>query len=230
MNYTPHYNLRKPELAEQFDLADWNYNTDAIDSQMFQNKTDINTIITALTTKDVSSANTLYSKMMKLIYPVGSLYWSSNSTNPAELFGGTWTPIKDKFVWAKGDNDTVNATGGEKTHTLTTAEMPSHTHTFTGSAVNTGAMSRNSTGSSKPIARTVDAEITNSGNMTWTSNYGSWSKDGTAQQLMQGGTLSIDVSHTHSVTAAGTNSNTGSGTAHNNMPPYIVKYCWERTA
>jgi hypothetical protein len=68
MNYTNHYNLNKPELAEQFNLDDWNDNSDAIDTQMFQNETNINTIVSALTTKDVSSADTLYSKLMKLVY------------------------------------------------------------------------------------------------------------------------------------------------------------------
>jgi microcystin-dependent protein len=35
-----------------------------------------------------------------------------------------------------------------------------------------------------------------------------------------------------STAAAGTEAtgSTGGGAAHNNMPPYIVKYCWERTA
>lgn len=64
------------------------------------------------------------------LYPVGSIYMSVKSTNPAELFGfGTWEE------WGKGkvpvgvdtsDNDfkTVEKTGGEKTHQLTANEMP----------------------------------------------------------------------------------------------------------
>lgn len=70
-----------------------------------------------------------------LMYPVGSIYWTGKAPDdggdPNELFGGTWVQIKGKFVWAKGDGDTLNATGGEKTHTLTTSEIPSHTHSFT---------------------------------------------------------------------------------------------------
>ena len=65
------------------------------------------------------------------VYPIGSLYWSSKPTNPGELFGGTWKQIKDCFVWAKGDSDAINATGGSKTVTLTEANMPSHSHSFT---------------------------------------------------------------------------------------------------
>ena len=71
------------------------------------------------------------SDLLNLIYPVGSLYWSSKSTDPRELFGGTWTRIKDCFVWAKGDSDTVNATGGSKTVTLETSNIPLHSHNFT---------------------------------------------------------------------------------------------------
>lgn len=62
-------------------------------------------------------------------HPVGSLYWSSKNTNPSQLFGGTWTQIKDKFILAAGDTYTNGATGGAATVTLTINQIPSHTHT-----------------------------------------------------------------------------------------------------
>lgn len=51
-----------------------------------------------------------------LAYPVGSYYWSSVSTSPATLFGGTWEQVKDKFILAAGDTYTAGATGGSATH------------------------------------------------------------------------------------------------------------------
>ena len=68
------------------------------------------------------------SDVLDLVYPVGSLYMSVNSTSPATLFGGTWIQIKDKFLLSAGDNYTAGNTGGEATHTLTTDEIPSHSH------------------------------------------------------------------------------------------------------
>ena len=68
------------------------------------------------------------------IYPVGSIYMSVTNTNPATLFGGTWAQIEDTFLLAAGTNHLAGTTGGEETHTLTTGEMPTHNHTFTGEA------------------------------------------------------------------------------------------------
>lgn len=62
------------------------------------------------------------------VYPVGSIYMSVNSTSPASLFGGTWVQLKDRFLLGAGDTYSNGATDGESTHTLTTNEMPSHTH------------------------------------------------------------------------------------------------------
>lgn len=35
-------------------------------------------------------------------YPVGSIYMSVNSTNPGELFGGTWEQIQGRFLLEQG--------------------------------------------------------------------------------------------------------------------------------
>ena len=63
----------------------------------------------------------------RILHPVGSIYISVNDTNPATLFGGTWERIQDRFLLAAGQTYTAGATGGEASHTLTNAEMPSHT-------------------------------------------------------------------------------------------------------
>lgn len=75
------------------------------------------------------------------IYPVGSIYMSVNNVSPQSFIGGTWV------AWGAGrvpvgvdPNDTsfntVEKKGGEKAHTLTVDEMPSHNHGayYTGSS------------------------------------------------------------------------------------------------
>ena len=67
-------------------------------------------------------------EIINLIYPVGSIYTSVNSTSPATLFGGTWAQITGRFLLACDSTYTAGSTGGETAHTLTTSEMPSHRH------------------------------------------------------------------------------------------------------
>ena len=61
------------------------------------------------------------------LYPVGSIYMTTEGISPAEKFGGAWEQIKDRFLLGSG-TATLGATGGEATHTLTINEMPSHNH------------------------------------------------------------------------------------------------------
>ncbi len=69
-------------------------------------------------------------ELLLLAYPIGSYYWSANSTNPQNLFGGVWQQIKDVFMLAAGDNYSAGSVGGEASHKLTTSEMPRHAHGF----------------------------------------------------------------------------------------------------
>ena len=75
-----------------------------------------------------SEAQAAVQNLLNLVYPVGSIYMSVNSTSPATLFGGTWTRIQDRFLLAAGSSYAAGATGGEATHKLTVSEIPSHNH------------------------------------------------------------------------------------------------------
>lgn len=91
---------------------------------------------------NVSVARTnldVYSKseILDVIYPVGAIYMSVNSTSPQTLFGGSWEQIQDRFLLAAGSTYSAGSTGGAATHyhttadhTLTINEIPSHSHTF----------------------------------------------------------------------------------------------------
>jgi len=66
------------------------------------------------------------------VYPVGSIYMSVSSADPATLFGGVWERLEDRFLLGAGTVCAAGATGGEREHTLSVDEMPSHTHRLYG--------------------------------------------------------------------------------------------------
>ncbi len=69
-----------------------------------------------------------------LLFPVGSIYTSISATNPGTSLGfGTWVSFGSGRVLVGLDSgqtefDTVEETGGEKTHVLSVAELVSHAH------------------------------------------------------------------------------------------------------
>lgn len=77
------------------------------------------------------------SQALQAMMPVGFVVTLGVSTNPATLYGfGTWAAIAGRVVVGidsgQTEFDTLNETGGAKTHTLTTDEMPAHTHSHSG--------------------------------------------------------------------------------------------------
>lgn len=145
----------------------------------------------------------LKTALVDLIYPVGAIYMSVDSTSPGTLFGGTWTQIKDTFLLSAGDTYTAGTTGGEATHTLTTSELPSHRHpTYNGDGWANFEIHRDGTG-----ARTQVTTSSSSGKYTFTV------------------TTSTDIQWPNNVSGYA-----GGGGAHNNMPPYLAVYVWERVS
>ena len=177
-----------------------------------------------LETDDPSSYPSITTMLLDLTYPVGSIYWSKNATNPSYLFGGTWVQIKDKFILAAGDSYKINTSGGAATHTLTASQIPSHTHGVGTLKVDGYFEVRHSAGGGTVAAGT-------NGAITCENNNGTKVWNSASQLVTQSGTLDIVKLNAQSGQGfSGSTAATGSGTAHNNMPPYVTAYCWERTA
>lgn len=150
------------------------------------------------------------SDLLSKIYPVGSIYMSMSATNPHDLFGvGTWKRISQGRMLLGADDSTykAGATGGEATHTLTAAEMPAHSHGISTSGDHSHYFygSNNDNG---PLTEGDGLDTEGNGHFTRNVRF----------------TTSSAGAHTHTI------SNSGGGAAHNNMPPYLVCYIWQRTA
>lgn len=154
------------------------------------------------------------------IYPVGSIYMSIKNTNPSTYFGGTWV------AWGTGRvpvgvnaNDTnfatAEKTGGSSTVTLTTAQIPSHTHAK-------GTLATASAGGhTHDLKNQKTSWGTSGGNRVLidaTSGYSAVSNK----------TTTSAGSHSHTI--SGSTAATGSGSSHSNLQPYITCYMWKRTA
>lgn len=155
-----------------------------------------------LTTTDLENLTNLITPiLLSKVYPIGSIFISTNSTNPGAYLGGTWV------AWGTGRTivgidtkdtnfNTVEKTGGEATHTLSTNEMPSH-----------------------------GGHLLQEG---W-NGYGSYFFDADKALSMFGsGAYGWKIEAGNEIRPY--REITGGSQAHNNLQPYITCYMWKRTA
>ena len=115
---------------------------------------------------------------------VGDILQTRNATSPTTRWPGTtWAALEGAFLIGAGGTYTAGSTGGEATHTLAVAEMPSHQH---------------------------------------------WQQMGTSSPSYEDGYIANGSYTQQNIRAMG--DAVGGGAAHNNMPPYLSVYMWERTA
>ena len=167
----------------------------------------------------------LYKLIFDRVYPVGSIYISTTSTNPANIFGGTWSQISQgRCLVGVGtatgqDGGTLSVTNGQSfgytnhAHTtgdctLTVDQMPSHTHI-------------------------QDAHTHAQHASTWMN------ANGNGRVPSSGAYYAGDLGAKYNVsTVTATNQNTGGGQAHNHgatgyaptYQPSFGVYIWKRTA
>lgn len=154
------------------------------------------------------------------IYYIGKIEHIAVDKTPSELnLPGTWEQMKGRFLLGSdGSIYPLGSKAGSSTHTISSAEMPVHTHSGSISAVSLTTNSTSHTHDGYARVRTLASgsfairEIVTASNNEETKSTSS-------------------ESHAHGINAHNhvlTINNNGSGQAHNNMPPYEVVHIWKR--
>lgn len=167
-----------------------------------------------------------------VIYPIGSIYMSLNSTEPSVLFGGTWERLEEGRVLIGANSAYAAGTiGGSFMHALTTDELPAHSHTGSTESSGSHAHTRGSMNITGSLI--ADNELAHSASGCFYS-FGASGSGCQNDTLCAGigfdasrtwtGETSYGGEHAHTVTV----SDTGGSNAHSIMQPYLAVYMWKR--
>lgn len=167
----------------------------------------------------------LAQEIFKLIYPVGSIYLSTSTTNPSTYFGGTWEQVaKESYLLGyNGSNTWFDQPGQNKgskngpgswnttNHTLTIDQIPAHKHS----------------GSTKK-GKTDFMRIVGAVGTSETSNHMPGYSAGAYKDMGLGELNFPGSNHWHDFDT----NNTGGGKGHNHfhVSPYYIVVVWKRTA
>lgn len=225
---TANYGLTKPEIGASADTwgAKNNANMDAVDALLGGTgaqkakpnlsgglwKIDGTAVTSSAAELNIldgvtATTNDLNTRLM----PTGGIIlWSGSVASVpsgwALCDGTNGTPdLRNRFVVGAGSGYAVGATGGADTVTLAEANLPAHTHTFSGTT--------NTTGSHTHVEQNYPTNGSGDGVGPGASCCGGTPTNSGLTTLPAG-----DHSHTFS----GTTSSVGSGTAHENRPPYYA--------
>ena len=216
---------------------------------IIQQVKDLFASLSAEVTNRENAVAALSNSLVDRIYPVGSIYMSMNSTNPATLLGGgVWEALPTgRVLVGAGTGYTAGGTGGNKTVTLTVDQMPSHSHANTLAAAGGHSHSRGSMEITGNIMGDAINSIGDSGYAnalvfhaegafwntlvtgsfaayTPTGSQNTWRNNFAASRTWAGATSTV-ANHNHTIT----NASTGGGSAVNIEQPWLAVYMWKRT-
>lgn len=194
----------------------------------------------------VGSGNITINLDLDKWFPIGTVFQSLDDTfDPAAKFGGTWERIKGRFL---RQGITSKQTGGENEVTLTTSQIPSHTHTvgIHSHGVSTTVLSnasrssfdRSETYRCVPVIRNLTSDNNDGGYdrlvlYKHEQSYSAWNNAGDTDWITtyqsSGSATGVATATVNSATMTVAN-NAHGGNAHENRHPYVVACIWVRTA
>ena len=179
------------------------------------------------TTSNLNTASTHY------VPSGGIILWSGSVASiPSGWFlcdGNNSTPdLRDRFVVGAGSSYAVGATGGASSVTLSTSQIPSHSHSFSATTGGSGSHSHTYSGTTSAVSN--DHTHNFSGTTSTIGDHTHSLPDGFGQDGYPaieaagptGANLSTGPAGAHSHTFSGTTAATGSGSSHENRPPYYA--------
>lgn len=145
---------------------------------------------------------------------VGGLFGAGDGSTTFNL-----PNYQDRMPIGAGSSYAANSQGGAATHTLSTAELPSHAHAFTTDTRNIDHIHYDS-GHAHSYDRVADGSNASAGPFGGAINANSKPSTSTSVSAANIGGMSANTDHFHQ----GTTNGAGSGAAHNNLPPYLGIY------
>ena len=201
-------------------------------SSVYSTKDEVKTL-----KEEIAELKTLVEEAKQASYPrIGDIICTKNTTNPSAQYPGTtWELLaSDTFLMSTTTASNIGKTGGANTHTITTAQMPSHNHSVSCG----GAGGHNHTRGTMNIWGQFDGNTNDGAQYKKGAFYQISSGTAPADGDKGGGIIGFDASrnwtgstswcdnHTHSI-SVGWN---GSGQSYDSRPKYIGVYMWIRTA
>lgn len=207
--------------------------------------------ITIQDVKDELDKKLASASLLDKVYPVGSIYMSTSNTSPASFLGGTWESLKDRFLVGAGNTYGIDSKGGASSHThttgshtLTTSEIPAHTHGDAGWHSHTRG-SMNITGewwgldwgnSVAPWQGSFSGALYASRSKSAYDARSQYSQSGKLDGIgfdaskSWSGETSGAGAHTHSSVGGDMSHSHGDTGSSSSLPPYLAVYMWKRTA
>ena len=212
---TTGYDQYFTEVEEGLNIVAHNIDATCITSSNdnFSLDSDGNLTVNSINITDANNNTLSFEAIMNRLYPVGTIYETTEATNPGELFTGTWEKIEGKFLIGANSTYVLGTTGGTASHTHTMA----HTHSR-GNL--TAAINMDSN-----YIRSVWSTSTSG-----TNAVTSWKNN--ARKTVSGGNVDNSATQSEGTPVYG---NTGAASVSttssvSNIPPYLAINIWKRIA
>lgn len=188
----------------------------------------------------IPEEDALMTAFLQFLYPVGEVLMTRRTSNPATWLGfGTWVRYAEGktlvgFSASESEFNALDKTGGEKSHTLTGTEIPSHVHTIDPPSTATSTSGDHSHfiaasqigsegGTDANAASPIVSQTSGNSDVRYALKAASVGANVGVSSTSGGHTHSLDIPQFNSGSAGG-------GQAHNNLQPYVVVFFWRRTA